>query len=583
MIMERSSTSAIDKLLSRYLDGSLTVEELAELDDAIQHRVGVAEQTANWFLLHRQTQELTAEEKFSAVVDGVLAGSLSLPPSRSSDAGKKGAAGSAVDRPTPRRVLVVWPAVAAALAAAALLMAVFPSGVVQHNAERHSSASEQPAVIAAVTSLTDAEWTIGRPLGVGDGLVEGDQIALDAGIVKLTYNCGAELLLEGPCEFVVLDAMQGKLCRGKLTADVPPRAFGFGVVSPNTDIIDLGTSFGVSVDEAGETDLQVFDGEVMCAAADFNAQHSPDYQHVRADEAMRFRRRSAPGMGVSPSDDRFETLRRHRRSRTTDDDPLDLGTLALWLNARHGVELDDKGRVAAWADRLTSVNRSGEDAVQPEIAARPLWVESAIGGQPAVRFDGNTDYLTTTPLATTDEQTIVMVLAFGEATYEAGRQWGAQVLNYDGPPSREAAGVVMPGVIQIGESLREREFAPGRPNALAFAGFVGATAVESGRVDAPRALSPGEPVVLTYRYSHSEQTAALWLNGHEVASTRAVAPVAVVSRKIIGRHAWKGLHFNGDLAELRIYNAALDADQMSRIASQLGLDYGITVAGADAQ
>ena len=165
---------------------------------------------------------------------------------------------------------------------------------------------------------------------------------------------------------------------------------------------------------------------------------------------------------------------------------------------------------------------------------------------------------------------------YGDRTYDEGRQWGSQVLNYDGPPSREAAGVVMPGVIQIGESLREREFAPGCPNALAFAGFVGATSVESGRVDAPHALRPGEPAVLIYRYSHAEQSATLWLNGRRVASTRAIAPVAIVSRKIIGRHAWKDLHFAGDLAELRIYNEALGTDEIARLWRDLGREHGVT-------
>ncbi len=567
----------IERLLSGYLDGVLTEPELAELDDAIRHQAGVAEHAARWFLLHRQAQELTSEQRFSAVVDSVIAGSLTPPQARSNRIPKE-AAHDSPRRGRPLQFGTVWPASALVLATILLLVAAFPKRRTEPPVARAVANDRLPIAIAAVTSASDAEWAGGQTLGVGAHLRQGDLVGLSSGIIKLTYNCGAELLLEGPCEFVVLDAMQGKLRHGKLTVDVPPRAFGFGVVCPKTDIIDLGTSFGIAVDESGETDLQVFDGEVMCAAADYNAQKSPDYQHVHADQAMRFVKRSVPGEGLEPSETTFEALRRHRMSRIADSGSAGGGELALWLTAQHGVELDDEGRVAAWADRLTSINQAGEDVVQADEAARPRLVESAIGDKPAIRFDGLTDYLVTTPLSTTDEQTIALVLAFGEPTYQAGRQWGAQVLNYDGPPSREAAGVVMPGVIQIGESLREREFAPGRPNALAFAGFVGATAVESGRVDAPSSLSPQEAAVLLYRYSHAEQTAKLWINGEEVASTRAVAPVAIVSRKIIGRHAWKGLHFAGDLAELRIYNEALDENEINRLSQDLGREYGVVVA-----
>lgn len=578
--MPEPLSASVEQLLSRYIDGVLTESELAQLDEAIQHQEGVAEQAAKWFLLHRQAQELTSEQRFSVVVDSVIAGSLSPPRTRPDRAAKE-AASEPSKAIRGRRIWAMWPAVALALAAVFLLVVALPQSAVDRPVARDTAKDQLPNAIAAVTSVSGAEWAQGRSLGVGSSLRQGDRVGLSSGIIKLTYNCGAEVLLQGPCEFVVVDAMQGKLCRGKLTVDVPPRAFGFGVVCPKTDIIDLGTAFGVAVDENGETDLQVFDGEVMCAAADFNAQQSPDYQHVRADETIRFLRRSHPGEAVDTPDDKFKVLRHHRLSRIADEEEASLGELALWLTAQHGIELDVEGRVAAWADRLTTTNLAGEDVVQPDEAARPRLVNSAIGGKPAVRFDGKTDYLVTTPLATTDEQTIALVVAFGEPTYQEGRQWGAQVLNYDGPPSREAAGVVMPGVIQIGESLREREFAPGRPNALAFAGFVGATAVESGRVDAPDSLGLQEPAVLLYRYSQSEQSATLWVNGEQVASTRAVAPVAIVSRKIIGRHAWKGLHFAGDLAELRIYNEALGAREMERLSEELSQQYGIAMAGGD--
>ena len=46
-------------------------------------------------------------------------------------------------------------------------------------------------------------------------------------------------------------------------AVVPPAARGFTVVAPGVDYVDLGTEFGIAVDEAtGASELHVFDGQV---------------------------------------------------------------------------------------------------------------------------------------------------------------------------------------------------------------------------------------------------------------------------------------------------------------------------------
>src|SRR5690606_14654990 len=52
------------------------------------------------------------------------------------------------------------------------------------------------------------------------------------------------------------------LHRGQLTATVEESGRGFTIETLHADIIDLGTRFGVEVDEAGEADVVVFDGRV---------------------------------------------------------------------------------------------------------------------------------------------------------------------------------------------------------------------------------------------------------------------------------------------------------------------------------
>ena len=61
--------------------------------------------------------------------------------------------------------------------------------------------------------------------------MQGTRIALQSGMAKVTFDCGAEVVLEGPCDFVARAPMLGFLKSGRITADVPRRAFAFAILS----------------------------------------------------------------------------------------------------------------------------------------------------------------------------------------------------------------------------------------------------------------------------------------------------------------------------------------------------------------
>ena len=149
-----------------------------------------------------------------------------------------------------------------------------------------------------------------------------------------------------------------------------------------------------------------------------------------------------------------------------------------------------------------------------------------------------------------------------KAAFAPGRQWGGQIINYDGPPSREASNTFAPGILQIGEPLLETDFKPTLITGQVFAGFIGSATVESGRVDG-ETIGANQPAIIAYHYDYSGGKASLAINGSVRGESRAFAPQALASRKIIGRHAWKELFFTGDLAEVLIYNKALSATELS--------------------
>jgi len=399
-------------------------------------------------------------------------------------------------------------------------------------------------------------------------------------MAKVTFDCGAEIVLEGPCEFVAREPMVGYLKFGKITADVPRRAFAFAILSPKVDFVDLGTSFGVSIGEQGETELHVFRGEVLCSRSDREVQDRGTVYHVTQNNAVEFANIKGRPNDIAMNEKIFAEHFNLRRGEDSQNGHVPENKLALWLAADSGVSTDSNERVISWRDILYGENQSGEDAIQADELARPAIVHDAFAGRPVIRFNGTSDFLLTTPLATTDDQTVAMVCQFAPSAMDKSRRWGGQILNYDGPPSRYLSDTLEPGVLQIGEPLLEHEFKPTLVSAQVFAGFFGSATVESGRVDAaPVGISA--PVVLTYRYDLGAGRATLAINGKPFSETRAFAPQAITSRKIIGRHAWMENFFHGDLAELMIYNKALTPDELDKLTEYLIEKYSIKLSSND--
>jgi len=100
--------------------------------------------------------------------------------------------------------------------------------------------------------------------GPGAGLrLKHERIELAEGTVKLRTRLGAELVIEAPAVFRFESAQRLWLERGRLAADVPPAATGFTVVTPDGEAVDLGTRFGVDITDHGQSEIHVFEGEVV--------------------------------------------------------------------------------------------------------------------------------------------------------------------------------------------------------------------------------------------------------------------------------------------------------------------------------
>ncbi len=209
----------LETLIHRYLDGTISAEEMVRLNAML-----LADEKAR-----REFADLL---NLDSAITATAAG-------WTKDAGH-----------SPRKMLA-FPKAARWLAAVAACAALLAGGAWWWQTQQ---------VFATVVKDAGVE-----ELSVGVKL-RSQRYTLKAGTVELLTDRGARVVIEAPAEFRFESAQRLHMRRGRLSADVPPAAKGFTVVTPSGDAVDLGTQFGVDVPEKGAAEIHVFKGEVIAKA-----------------------------------------------------------------------------------------------------------------------------------------------------------------------------------------------------------------------------------------------------------------------------------------------------------------------------
>jgi len=164
----------------------------------------------------------------------------------------------------------------------------------QHIAEAPSQSAPSEAMpemvfVGRITGMVDVKWSDDLhylPPPDFAHVPLGRKYELVSGLMQITYDSGAKVILQGPCTYEVESTAGGYLSLGKLTAKVvsgqrsvasakpqvanqkSPSSFIlhpsslFSVRTPTAVVTDLGTEFGVEVSEKGTTTSHVFLGLV---------------------------------------------------------------------------------------------------------------------------------------------------------------------------------------------------------------------------------------------------------------------------------------------------------------------------------
>jgi hypothetical protein len=187
------------------------------------------------------------------------------------------------------------------LSIAALVHVSQPGRIVIHASPEASNRkspipnpSPKTPIVARITGMVDCVWEGSGFGGQGSGAAGqkseiinhrspirlGDRLSLKSGLLELSYDTGARVILQGHVSYEVESPVGGCLSLGKLTAKLEQKSEVRGQRSESADqksqitdhqfvirtpialVTDLGTEFGVEVDAGGRTRSHVFRGAV---------------------------------------------------------------------------------------------------------------------------------------------------------------------------------------------------------------------------------------------------------------------------------------------------------------------------------
>jgi hypothetical protein len=239
-----------ETVVDRYLDGTISADEMAELNARLD---------ADGDARREFAQLLNVDSALAAIAAG------------------EGAAGEAAGD-------------SAGVAAGETTGAAEPSLASLVPVRRTYAFSTTPLRIALAASLLLSAagswwWFSGRTtativkeagvpeLAVGTSLGR-EPYVIEAGTIELVTARGAQVVIEAPAEFRFESADRLRMVRGRLSAEVPPEAKGFTVVTPVGEAVDLGTRFGIDVPASGSAELHVFEGEVVAGPSSAKVKQS---------------------------------------------------------------------------------------------------------------------------------------------------------------------------------------------------------------------------------------------------------------------------------------------------------------------
>ena len=258
-------------------------------------------------------------------------------------------------------------------------------------ARGNSAPGNQPATaFAHLVPRGGCVWAAGDPLakvpaGEGSYLIAGQELRLVAGIADIEFASGTYVAIVGPTQLRLDSVALCQLKWGRLYAQVPQPAVGFTVATPAAEVIDLGTEFGVEVDESGRANVQVVKGRVeVVVEAPPGSKSEP--ARLVAGQTVRVDKGTAPapstGADAERLSEKFAALRPAEKSSGAS------SVLRLLAHYRLG-EDDSEPKAQAGGAPLKTLPADNLPGCKPlDITGTPTYTNNvaAPGSKRAMRF-----------------------------------------------------------------------------------------------------------------------------------------------------------------------------------------------------
>ncbi|MCO8124176.1 FecR family protein [Stieleria sp. TO1_6] len=243
----------LQNLISRVCDHQATESELAQLAQRLRSDVSARDEYLRYVDLHAALCDEALPTFESDIVD------YRTDPHRT-DLHRGVLAQTGSHNHSETRAALGWIATAAAILIAVGFgfLALRRPAVEMPN--RNSVTVAAVPAIATMLLSDDCRWQ-------GGGFSEGQRlnpgrVGLDQGTAVLRFDGGAELVLVGPATIDLQTSTSVLVHLGDVVVRATDGAEGFVVLTPTSEVIDLGTEFAVKVRRSGATEVHVMDGEV---------------------------------------------------------------------------------------------------------------------------------------------------------------------------------------------------------------------------------------------------------------------------------------------------------------------------------
>lgn len=193
-----------------------------------------------------------------------------------------------------------WPRIMLALAASIAFIAAgwWLWGLRGNQPQQIVESHDDPGVnrvvyVGTIGTQRDCVWQSSSTVITG-GRFSSRKLSLASGVAELKFDSGTNVILEGPCEFEVLDVDTARLLGGNVVVHVTELSDGFALTTPEATIFDEGTEYAVSLDDEA-TEVHVFDGAILWEPN--TKDDTTATERIESGEARRYSR-SQPGHGA---------------------------------------------------------------------------------------------------------------------------------------------------------------------------------------------------------------------------------------------------------------------------------------------